>query len=318
MAYKTFRELAGESGNVNSAFQTSYTKTFLIEVDEPTDSVFYVGSHPSLPLIFSPHPSDPRAFCVSINPQQDSDNPLIWRVTCQWSMAMDSMGVGGMQVATGNPFIDSQQAGKPPTQRQEQPLVRGNDYSYDTIVIGKEVVEFDEVTLDAILNTAGDPFETLPEREIYGLQITIGRNLPGPPGSAWDNLAGKLNRNTCLIGTRTCAPRTAMMMPTSAQLLYENSTAYWRWTHRVVIKTADDWKWHPMSKGKNGILPFRDGPGAGAAIVYRKGNIARHYRNLAGDQPLDENGYVVALTTGATPHRMSFNYLMDDVFPEVL
>ena len=71
MPYKSFRELAGESGNVNSAFQTSYTKTFLIEVDSATDSVFYVGSHPQLPRLYSQHPADNRAFCVSINPQQD-------------------------------------------------------------------------------------------------------------------------------------------------------------------------------------------------------------------------------------------------------
>ena len=318
MPYKSFRELAGESGSVNSAFQTSYSKTFLIEVDAATDSVFYVGSHPQLPLLYSRHPADNRAYCVSINPQQDSSNPLVWRVSCQWSMTLDAAGVGGMPVASGNPYVDSQQAGKAPTDRQQAPLVRGNDYSYSTVVIGKEAVEYDEVTLKEIKNTAGDPFESVPERDIYGLEITIGRNLPGAPGAEWDVLAGRLNRNQCTIGTRVCPIRTVMMVSTSAQLVYENTTAYWRWTHRVIIKPKDDWKWHPMSKGKNGILPFRDGPGAGAAIVYKKGNIARHYRNLAGDQPLDKDGYVVALKTGSTQHRMSFDYLLDDTFPTVL
>ena len=72
MPYKTFRELAGESGQVNGAYQTSYQKTFLIEVDNPNDSVFYVGSHPQLPKLYDPHPADTRAFCVSITPQQDA------------------------------------------------------------------------------------------------------------------------------------------------------------------------------------------------------------------------------------------------------
>jgi len=76
MPYRSFRELAGESGSVNSAFQTSYSKTFLIEVDSATDSVFYVGSHPQLPLLYSQHPADNRAYCVMVH-----DAGCRW---CRW------------------------------------------------------------------------------------------------------------------------------------------------------------------------------------------------------------------------------------------
>ncbi len=333
MPYKSFRELAGESGSVNSAFQTSYSKTFLIEVDSATDSVFYVGSHPQLPLLYSQHPADNRAYCVSINPQQDSSNPLIWRVTCQWSMTLDAAGVGGMPVASGNPYVDSQQAGKAPADRQQAPLVRGNDYSYESIVIGKEVVEYESIPdpLDPnsivinkwFKNTAGDVFESLPERDIYGLQVTVGRNLPGAPAPEWDTLNGKLNSAQITVGTRVCPAKTVMMMGTSATLVYENSAAYWRWTHRLVIRPAKSWLWKPLNKGKNGILPLRDGPGAGAAIVYKIGNIQKMFRHLSGDQVMDKNSYPLSIfpKDGAVdrkPHYLEFEYLETATFPAVL
>lgn len=333
MAYRSFRELSGESGNVDASFRTSYTKTFLVEVDSANDSVFYVGSHPQLPLLYSQHPADNRAYCVSINPQQDSNNPLVWRVTCQWSMTLDGSGVGGMPVASGNPYVDSQQQGKAPADRQQVPTARGNDYSYESIVIGKEIVEYESAPdpLDAnsivitkwFKNTAGDRFETMPERDIYGLQITVGRNLPGAPNTDWDTLNGKLNANQITIGTRTCAPKTVMMMGTSATLVYENSSAYWRWTHRLVVRPAKEWLWRPINKGKNGLLPYRDGPGAGAAISYKIGNIQKMFRHITGDQVMDKNSYPLSIFpkdggVDRVPHYLEFEYHQTATFPAVL
>lgn len=317
MGYKSFREQAGEGGQINSAWQTSYSKVFIIEVDSPTDSVYFVGSHPQLPTLYSPHPADPRAWCVSIAPQQDSQNPLIWRVACQWSMTLDSAGMGGMPTSTGNPYVDSQQQGKAPADRNTKPLLRGNDYSYNTISIGNEAVEYDTVTNQPIQNTAGQPFERVPEREIFCLEVTIGRNLPGAPNSDWDMLNGRLNKNAITVGTRACAARTVRMMSTSAQLVYEDTTAYWRWTHRLIIRpTAADWKWKVVNKGTRGICPFIDTPGG--AIQYRMWNTNERPFKLQGHQFLDRDSYVIALNTGKTMHTLEFDYLREADFPTVL
>ena len=319
MAYvaNSFRVLSGETGSVNSAFQTSYTKTFLVLCDDPNDSVFYVGSHPQLPRLYTRHPDDARAYCVSIMPQQDQTNPLVWRITCQWSMTMDAQGYGGMPTATGNPAVDSQQKGKPPEDRVENPLLRPNDYSYDTVSIGNEVVEYDTFTNQPIKNTADQPFEKMPEREIFGLQITISRNLTGAPNSEWDVLNGRLNKNAITVGTRACAARTVRMMSTSAQLVNENTVSYWRWTHRVIIRPeAAEWQWHPLNKGTRGICPFIDTPGG--AIQYRMWSTNEKPFGLQGQQLLDKDSYVLALVSGKSAHTLSFNYFKEATFPTVL
>ena len=322
----SFRVLSGESGSVNSAFQTSYTKTFLVLTDDVNDSVFFVGSHPNLPRLFTPHPDDPRAYCVSIMPQQDQSNPLVWRITCQWSMTMDAAGYGGMPTATGNPAIDSQQSGKPPSERVENPLNRPNDYSYDTVSIGNEVVEYDTFegeTLgdifigNPIATTAGQPFEKMPEREIFCLQVTIGRNLPGAPNAEWDMLNGCLNKNAITVGTRSCAARTVRMLSTSAQLVNENTVSYWRWTHRVLIRpTASDWQWKPLNKGTYGKCPFIDTPGG--AVQYRFHQTNEKPFKLQGMQLLDKDSFVIALNPGKKPHTLNFNYFNEATFPTVL
>lgn len=328
MPYVSFREQAGESGEVNGSFQRAYRKTFIITVDSATDSVFYVGSHPQLPKIFDAHPADPKAFCVNLAPSQDGENPLVWRVTATYSYTLDAgFGAGGIP-ATGVPAIDSQQQGKPPAERKTAPLIRGNDYSYTTTPMGTKARETDtrETYTDKngkkqpkpmvnhpILKDRIHPFPTYDE---YALMIRVGRNMPGAPNLEWLSLNGKLNANRVTIGTHICEPGTARMMSTAAELVYEESISYWRWTHEIILRpNPEDWQFVMPSLGLNAILPFKDPNNPALPPVLKKGQITLYDRALAGPQLLTEDGTLWSLHQTDPVQIMKYNYLEWATFP---
>jgi hypothetical protein len=331
MPYVSFREQAGESGEVNGSFQRAYRKTFIITVDSATDSVFYVGSHPQLPKIFDAHPADPKAFCVNLAPSQDGDNPLIWRVTATYSYTLDAgAGAGGIP-ATGVPAIDSQQQGKPPADRQTVPLARGNDYSYATTPMGTKARRSD--TRETYTDKNGkkqpkpmvnhpilkDPINPYPTYDEYALMIRVGRNMPGAPNLEWLSLNGKLNANRCTIGTHICEPGTARMMNTSAELVYEESVSYWRWTHEIILRPdPEDWMYIMDSQGVNAIVPMRTGPDPAAPTKDGRQRIADFNRSLSGPQILTEEGKIWALNQNDPVQIVKYNYLEWATFPTVL
>ena len=329
MPYKSFREIAGESGSVNSSYQREYSKTWIIEVDSPTDSPFYVGSHPQLPLIYSSYPADPMAYCVSLSPSQNSSNPLIWTVVARYAYTLDAVGGSGGGWGTGVPAIDAQQQGKPPAERKTVPDQRGNDYSWTTQSLRRVVVKEDtfEKLRDGsaedgkplqFVNSAGDELSNLPEVDIYGIQVQIGRNLPGAPNTDWLKINGKLNANKCQIGHLTCEIATARMMHTSAELVYENNTSYWRWNHEILIVTdPKEWQFTGVSRGWNALIPVSKTPGG--PTVDAKVRIGLHHRELA-DQPqiLASTGHVWSLDKTRVKGRFAYNYIERAIFPAVL
>jgi len=329
MPYVTnsFRELTGESGSVSGSFQRSYSKTFLILVDNPADSVWYVGSHPQLPKLFDVHPADNKAFCTSISPAQDSSNPLVWRVTCTFAYSLDAAGGSGGIPATGVPAIDSQMQGKPPAERAaaaalNNPLARPNDYSYGTQPWHKRVVQRDSKTNVRMVNhpILKDDLTRYPEVDDYCLSIRVGRNMPGAPNLEWLHLNGKLNANKCTIGTHICEIGTVRMMSTAAELVYEEGVSYWRWTHEILM--TDDpkaWMFKADSQGVNAMFEPKDKNGAvivGGALVRRR--IVDEDPTLSGNQVLTVDGKVYAKNKSDTINTVEYNYIDFGTFPTVL
>jgi hypothetical protein len=325
MPYVTnsFRELTGESGQVSGSFQRSYTKTFLLMVDDPADSVWYVGSHPQLPKLFDVHPADRKAFCTSISPAQDSSNPLIWRVTCTFAYSLDAAGGSGGIPATGVPAIDSQMQGKPPADRAaaaalNDPLKRPNDYSYGTQPWHKRAVMRDSKTNARMVNhpVLKDDLARFPEVDDYCLSIRVGRNMPGAPNLEWLSLNGKLNDNRCTIGTHICEIGTARMMSTAAELVYEEGVSYWRWTHEILM--TDDpkaWMFKADSQGRNAMFSPLDKNGAVAAGALVRELIVNREPSLAGDQLLTQAGKVYAKNQADTINTVEYNYIDFGTFP---
>jgi len=323
MAYVSFKELAGKSGSVNSSFQRQYTRQFRIITDDATAGPFYAGSHPSLPLIFSVYPEDAKAFCVSLSPVQDGDNPLAWTVTAQYAYAMDAWvggggGGGGGMMATGNPQIDTQQKGQPPASRVSNPLSRPRDYTFQTINVGQRVVEKDVVTDEPIVNTAGDPISPPYMIDIPAIAITIGLNSTSAPGDGWVSALGKINTNTLTIGSWIIAAKRARLRGISANLVYEEGLSYWRWSINFEVRYS--WTWDLRSVGLEAKQYARDAAGNQTTV---KGPIKKNGKYITQPVGLDAQGFVAENTEAAgvwtdNAAQLSFDVVASTTFPSPL
>ena len=325
MGVTNFQVLTNESGAVNSSYQRTYQKVFLLETDRalPPYTVWEAGSYSGLPKIFDVYPHDPtgKAFCVSLSPVQDTNNPWLWKITASYAYAIDGWtgggGGGGGGTATGNPLIDTQQTGTPPAQREAAPLNRHRDYAYSTMVVGQEVIRSSVDSSGNIvpfLNTAGDPFPNPPTITIPGVQITVGLNSLEPPGGNWVAALHKLNRNPLSIDLWSIPARWARLESCSAQRVFEEGISYYRWT--IVFCVRESWSWKPLSMGNRAFYSLKNK--ATGAFENKKVAITEVDRFLTGPQLLDSNGFVVTSTNGRTVYKHTFNYLDDVVFPSPL
>ena len=320
--YVTFREKSGQSGSVDAGFSRRYSKEFVVEVDTPDASVWFVGSHPSLPKIFNQHPDDLLAYCVNITPTQRADNPFVWDVKAEFSYSLDTRS--GL-VATGNPLIDEQMQGKPPAERQQAttPMLRGNDYSYSVIQYGVQRVDEDTQTGNTIANTLGDPFTTNPERKTYALKIVVGMNMIGAPNHEWEIRVGKLNLDAITIGTRMFSAKTVMFESITSDLVYEESVSYWRWKLEFLslvppdgkTSRADAWKWSVVNRGSRGKHITIDKNNVKGPVTVVPWGVASK-TGEGGHHDLDKDGFFRELQDPKTAqHKLSFNIHNTADFP---
>jgi hypothetical protein len=273
-AYVEFREIPGTTGSVDASFNRTYTRTFQVVVDDPTVGPFFAGSHPSLPLIYSPHNEDPFAFCVGLVPTRSEEDPQVWTITATYAYNVDApvalAGGGGVaspggSTKTGNPAVDSQQQGYAPGDRVTNPLSRPKDYSYSTVKISTIPVDEEpyiapgKVSIRKIRNTAGDPFQDQPSRDVMALQITIGLNSLVTPDQAWVNRLQTLNSNSVVIDGVTYGARELRLENISAQRVYEQ-VSYYRWTLNVTFRPH--WRVELRNTGNRAWMELKDANGA--------------------------------------------------------
>jgi hypothetical protein len=135
----------------NTKGQRSYTRTFKLTTSAKTERAFHVGSHASLPVIGEVHPDDAGAWCTTL--QVDPSDPWKgWTVTAEYS-----------------------------TERElaEDPT---NDPA--EITWGYEQFQKPAVTNyagQAILNSAGDPFDPPIMIDDSRPVVTISKNLASVP-----------------------------------------------------------------------------------------------------------------------------------------
>jgi hypothetical protein len=279
MAYTLFTEVAeGRQATVDSKYNRTYTRVFLIRTDSPTYGPYYAGSHPSLPLIFSAYPDDANAFCVSLSPAQDQNDPRLWRVTAQYAYNTDMAAVNS--APSGNPAVDTQQQGQPPASRVENPLSRPRDYSISTNAY-PWAIEQDRFG-NPLQNSAGDPFIPVPEIQKGGATITVGLNSTSSPSAAWIGAIGYLNASSYTVGPYVIGAGLAKLNGVSASLAYENGVSYWRWQLTFEYR-PDGWAWVVANKGKRQVN-INDPTGPLIEIMSKAGGVVSNpvYLNASG------------------------------------
>lgn len=246
MGYVRVIEQNGRSGSVDAKFQRTYKRNFLVEVDGPTYGPYYAASATGIPRIFDPHNEDPYAFCTNLDPQQDPEDQFLFHITATYGYSIDGWTSGNGFGGTGNPYVDSQQAGLPIADRVASPLSRPRDYDFDTIASGTEVVEFD-VNGRPLLNTAGDPFNPPYTIEKPALSLVVGLNSSDAPGNVWAAYYNYLNASSMTIGPWTFGAKKARLRRVTAKRVNEQNISYWRWM--IAFEIRPDWRWRPRSQG---------------------------------------------------------------------
>jgi hypothetical protein len=283
MAYTLFTEVAeGRQATVDSKFNRTYTRVFLVRTDSPTYGPYYAGSHPSLPLIFSAYPDDANAFCLSLSPAQDQNDPLLWRVTAQYGYNTDMATASS--APSGNPAVDTQQQGQSPASRVANPLSRPRDYSISTNSY-PWAIEQDRFG-NPLQNSAGDPFIPVPEIQKGGATITVGLNSTSSPSAAWINAIGYLNASSYTVGPYVIGAGLAKLNGVSASLAYENGVSYWRWQLTFEYR-PDGWAWVVANKGKRQVN-INDPTGHLIEIMSKAGGV------VSNPVYLDASGYAIA------------------------
>lgn len=298
MAYTYFGEIhEGRQASVDSKFQRTYTRVFLVGTDSGLYGPYYAGSHPSLPALYSLHPEDPYAFCIRLAPIQDGEDPTLWRVTAEYSYNLD-LGTGG----TGNPSVDSQQAGQAPADRVANPLTRPRDYTISSGTYPMAMLKARNPSTGvydkAIDNSAGDPFFPPVEIQRAEATISVGLNATSSPSAAWLGSVGCVNANSMVIGPYVVGVGTVKLNKVGANLVYENNVSYWRWQLEFGYRAT--WAFELLDQG------LRELRGGNLVPIIDPATA------LEVSQPVLLNGAGSKASAGASP-----TFRVFDVYPRV-
>jgi hypothetical protein len=223
----TFVGPSGRSAK-NSAGKRTYTRKFKLTTSDQADTEYDVGSDPNLPVIGSVHPSDALAVCTEI--QVDNTDPWRgWTVTCTYTNERD---------ITNNPDSD-------------EVLISFSNEAYE------EVVLTDEVTGNAILNTAADPFSEPPTREASHLIAHIKFSTTSVPSWILSYQNSVNSDNITIGGLAVSAGQAKMQNLNVGEREYRSGVAFYTVTYQIKIKSGG-WKYQPLSAGFNQLLEYKD------------------------------------------------------------
>lgn len=148
--------LRGEDATARTGKNTkgarTYTRAFKVETDDKTDGPYAIGSTPGLPVIGSVHPEDSSAWCTSLTVENFAPYKG-WRVTAEYSSEIELA-----EVPTDDPAI-----------------IRWDSEQFQRIAIADSSGE-------AIVNSAGDPFDPPNMMDDSRRIVTVTKNLTSVPG----------------------------------------------------------------------------------------------------------------------------------------
>lgn len=209
---------AGQRGT-NQRGTRTYTRVFKLETSEKTEGVYAVGSAAGLPLIGSPHPEDPFAYCVSLTPE--CNNPWKgWIATAEYSSAIE---------LSENPHLDPVQITWSTEQYQE--------------------VAYKDRNGKAILNSAGDYFtDPPPMRDRSRPIVTVEKNMTTVP--SWIlSVADKVNTASFGLDGVTIGAGLAKVQRVTVGPKETRNGAPFRRVSLEIHLNADGWALEPLDAG---------------------------------------------------------------------
>lgn len=143
------RSLRGCS--VDEQDRKEYNRAFIVVCDGAGESLVSVRDHTSLPAIGDAYPQDAKAKCVSKTPRSYGEDGRVWLVEVRY--------VSTPRLVNVTP--------------RARPWMKTPKVHWGTHVVRRSIAK--DMDSNAILNSAGDPFDPPVEREVHYPALTITR-----------------------------------------------------------------------------------------------------------------------------------------------
>lgn len=237
----------------------SYTRSFLLETTSRFDDAYDVGSNASLPLIGSAHPSDASAWCIALD-VECYEGWKSWRVTASYSseraMAEDP---------TEDPAAISWDS-----EQFQTPLIEDN-------------------AGDAVVNSAGDPFDPPIMRDDSRRVATVVKNLATVPSWILSYQDAVNSDSFTIDGVSVTAGQAKMQRVTVSELQERNGTPFRVVTFQIHFQ-RDGWNFRPLDAG------FRELDGTDRIQILNSGDS----EPVNAPVPLNGSGAAIDNPTSAT------------------
>jgi hypothetical protein len=259
----------GSMQATNSRGIRTYSVVHRLIASSQTDGPYTVGSNASLPRIGSQWYEDPGAFCISL--QVVNSNPWKgWEVTASYDSTFEV---------------------------SENPLLDRADIQWD----GENFEEFllKDVNGEAVLNSAGDPFEDS-MRERTRRVVTITKNVLQVPDWIIDSEDAVNSSAFDLDGITIPAKKAKLGAPRIGGRQTRNGVPF-RVLTMVIKLNKDGWNYQPLDQG------YRSRHGSGDVVRCTSAGDGTDTTRRA---PLDGAGGILSDPTPATAV-----YLDYDVYP---
>jgi len=166
MSVISFNEVAqGRGGGIQGLWQRNYRRAWVAETNDVQDDAAVILAFAGCPKLYDLYATanafDPSAFCKRVTPEQDGNNPTVWRVTAEYDTIAD------------------------PRKQDANPLNRPSIITWD-FALGTKILEkatFIDSTTGAetanaaVVNSAGEPFETPPEVDDTRVVLQVQKSM---------------------------------------------------------------------------------------------------------------------------------------------
>lgn len=255
-------ELHGPATNTKGA--RSYTRSFKLQTSAKTERAYHVGSHASLPVIGETHPDDAAAWCTTLQ-VEPTDPWKGWTVTAEYS-----------------------------TERElaEDPTDDPADITWGSEQFQKPAIT--NYAGEAIVNSAGDPFDPPIMIDDSRPYVTISKNLASVPVWVMTYQDAVNSASFTVDGVTVAAGLAKMQNIAVTRPQSRNGTSYRTVTFTIHLQ-KQGWITKTLDAGFREIA---DGSGTGSGNA-----VLQNIRNPgdgelpAAPVPLDGNGRAIDYPT---------------------
>jgi len=237
---------AGETGSADNTWLRTYSRVFQVITNSPTHSVYEIGSHASIPLLWSLHPDDLRCFCDKITPKRLAASREVWEVTCTYTNKVD---------------VDDEP--------DQNPLTRPWRLSWTSQLftkvaergIKRETINAQGTTVSPapsgdvegpIINSAGDQFDPPVEIEQSNWQLTAKKNIATVPTWLMDYRDSLNHADITIAGILFPAGTLRINSMAIGEYSYENNVGFYPFEIQIAQR-SERWMRELLDQGTHEV-----------------------------------------------------------------